>query len=68
MDEEEMKLRVLELERSHQCSLEIGRGAKNVMTWKAKLYFSDYEKDDVKARIEAIKKDADVLCEVGLNG
>lgn len=65
MDEEERNLKRLELERSHQCSIEFGRGSKNVMTWKAKIYFSNFEKDNVKARSETLKKELDKLCEAG---
>lgn len=67
MDEEERQLKVLELERSHQCSIEIGRGAKNVMTWKVKQYYSPGQE---KVKIETakfLKKELDALCEVKLD-
>jgi len=64
MDEAERELKRLELERSHQCSIEFGRGAKNVMTWKAKLYFTGISQQNILARAKVIKKELDKLCEV----
>ena len=63
MDEKEIELKKLELERSHQCSIELGRGAKGVMTWKAKFYFTDEKEQNIVQRASSIKTKLDVLTE-----
>lgn len=67
MDENEIELRRLELERKHQCSIEIGRGAKNVMTWKAKQYHSPGMEEGTVKTLGSLKKELDILCEVHID-
>ena len=67
MDEEERELKRLELERSHQCSIEIKRGAKNIMTWSSKQYYSPGMEKGIIETAKTLKKELDVLCEVKLD-
>lgn len=64
MNEEEIELKRLELERSHQCSIELKRGNKNIMTWTSKQYYSPGMEKTVVETAKSLKKELDTLCEV----
>lgn len=64
IEQQKLEIRKLELERSHQCSIEFGRGTKNVMTYKVKQYYSPGMEKGTVITATDLKKELDKLCEV----